>query len=326
MSKTVIKPQNKKIVVLDGYLLNPGDLNWKDLTSLGNCEIYDRTPPELVLKRCHDAEIAITNKVEFTKELIDQLPRLKYIGVTATGYNNIDSQAAKNKGILVTNVPNYSTASVAQHTIALLLSIVNSIDLHNRAVKEGEWSRCLDFCFWKKNPIDLAGLTFGIIGLGAIGKSVARIGQAFGMKVLVNTRIPSSELGFEWADQETLFKNSDIISLHCPLTKETQDVICDRTLKWMKPNTILLNTSRGGLVDENALAKALKEKRIFAAGLDVLKQEPPSPDCPLLHLENCMISPHIGWSSPDSRQRLLSIVIENIQKYLAGAPQNVINI
>ncbi len=312
-----------KISVLDAFLMNPGDFSWNELLRLGDCKIYERTPKHLVLERCKDAEIVITNKVLFSKEQFEQLPKLKYIGETATGYDNIDIQAAAKKGVIVTHVPAYSTFSVAQHTFALLLELSNQVGFHNSAVHSGEWERAPDFSFWKTPLIELYQKTLGVIGYGAIGKSVAKIALGFDMKILINGRL-QKDPNVEYVDLKTLLEKSDIVTLHCPLTKETQHLINEETIAFMKPNSILINTARGGLIDEKALAKALKEKKIFAAALDVLDREPPPPECPLLHLENCTITPHIAWASKSARQRLFSTVLDNVKAYLAGAPKNVV--
>ena len=312
-----------KIVVLDGSLLNPGDLSWDTLKALGNCEIFDATPPEKTVERCQNAEIAFTNKVVFSKEVIENLPNLKYIGETATGYDNIDVKAAKEKGIVVTNVPAYGTKSVAQHTFALLLEITNQVGVHNVSVKKDEWVKAPNFCYWKTPLSDLENLTLGVIGYGAIGRATADLGRAFGMKILVNNR-SQKDPDVDYVDQETLFRNSDVITLHCMLTPETKGLISEKTLGWMKKDAILLNASRGALVNEWDLANALQEKKIRAAGLDVLENEPPKADCPLLHLDNCYITPHIAWATKEARERLLEIAVKNLEAFLGGNPHNVV--
>lgn len=312
-----------KIVVIDGYLMNPDPSGWEGFLSLGECKIYERTPKELVVERCKDAEIVITNKVVFTSDVIGQLPKLKYIGVTASGYNNVDIDAARKRGIVVTRVPAYSTPSVAQHTFALLLELSNRVGLHNTAVDSGEWESSPDFSFWKKPLIELDQMTFGIVGYGEIGQAVAKIAPCFGLKVIVYSR-SQKDPNIEYVDQKTLFEKSDIISLHCPLNDETRHIINKETLRLMKPNAILINTSRGGLVDEKALAEALKERKIFAAALDVLEREPAHSECPLLRLENCLITPHHAWASTSARGRLFATVLDNVKAFLAGTPKNVI--
>jgi len=309
------------IVVLDGALMNSGDLSWDDLLALGNCALYERTPPHLVLDRCRDAEIVISNKVVLSREIIDQLPRLKYIGITATGTNNVDLKAAAERGIVATNIPAYSTPSVAQHTIALLLEATNQVGRHAAAVNGGEWESSPDFCFWKTPLIELNQMTLGLIGYGEIGEQVAKIAKSFGMKILVYTRT-KKDPALEYVDLKSLLQKSDVVSLHCPYTTETRHIINGETLSWMKPTAILINTSRGPLIDETALAKALQEKRIFGAALDVLEHEPPSSNCPLLRLENCWITPHIAWSTVAARRRLFSTVVDNVKAFLAGSPQN----
>lgn len=315
-----MKPQ---IVVVDGYLMNSGSFSWDELRARGSCQIYDRTPKNLVIERCEGADIVVTNKVVFSKEVIRSLPKLKYIGVSATGYNNVDLAAALGRGIVVTNVPAYSTPSVAQHVFALLLEITNQVGLHNQAVHSHEWETAPDFAFWKAPLIELDSLTLGIIGYGEIGKTVAKIGKSFGMHVKVHSR-SQKDPSVEYVDLNTLLRISDVITLHCPLTEETRHIINERTLSQMKPSAILINTSRGPLIDERALSQALSEKKIFAAALDVLEKEPADPQCPLLRLKNCFITPHIAWATVSARKRLFSTVLRNIQSYLTGSPQNII--
>jgi glycerate dehydrogenase len=321
-----MKHNVKHIVITDGYLLNPGDLSWENILTLGECQFYDRTPPELVIERCQHADIVITNKTLLMREQILGLPRLQYIGVTATGYNNVDIATAHEKNIIVTNVPNYGTASVAQHTFALLLEATNHVGLYQQPIHANDWVTSKNFCFWLKPMIELDQLTFGIIGFGAIGQQVANIARSFGMNVLINTRSVkhNADSGFKFVDKNTLFKNSDVISLNCPLTVDTHKLINTDTLNLMKPNAILINTSRGALIDESALALALQKNKILAAVLDVLEQEPPCADNPLLTLENCIITPHNAWASYAARQRLLNIAIENLNAHLCGKPQNMV--
>jgi len=314
-----------KIVVLDGYTLNPGDLSWKTLQSLGSCEIYDRSSPAEVLKRAGGAEMVLVNKIVLSRESIFMLPHLKYIGVTATGYNIVDLAAARERGITVTNVPSYGTKSVAQMTLALLLELTQRVGHHGQTVREGRWTACPDFCYWDYPLLELDGLTFGIVGFGRIGRAVATMAAAFGMKVLAHSRASRAGLDVEFVDLETLFRQSDVISLHCPLTPETKHLINAERLSWMKSSAILLNTSRGALVDEPALAEALNSGRIAGAGLDVLSVEPPLADNPLFNAKNCLITPHIAWATRAASARLLEISIANVQAFLAGKPQNVVS-
>jgi glycerate dehydrogenase len=312
------------IVILDAYTLNPGDLSWDVLHNLGNCEIYDRTPPDKVVQRAINADIILTNKTILTSKEINQLAKLKYIGVLATGYNVVDIEAAKARNIVVTNVPSYSTNSVAQMVFALLLELTKHVALHSQGVKTGRWSNQADFCYWDKPLIDIENLTMGIVGLGAIGAAVAKLAAAFGMSVLAYQRHPKPTPNVKHVDLETLFKQSDVISLHCPLTSETQQLINPQSLALMKASAFLINTSRGGLVDEIALAKALENKQIAGAALDVLNIEPPNAENPLFKLDNCIITPHIAWATKTARQRLLNIAAANIEGFLTGELQNLV--
>jgi glycerate dehydrogenase len=317
-----------KIIVLDAYTLNPGDLSWKGLEALGNCEIYERSSPGEVLKRAGGAEIILVNKIVLNREAIAALPLLKYIGVTATGYNIIDIAAARERKIVVTNVPSYGTRSVAQMTFALLLELTQHVGHHARTVREGRWSACPDFCYWDYPLIELDTLTLGIVGLGRIGRAMAQLGSAFGMRVLAHTRASSAQAkpaGIELVDLETLFRQSDVISLHCPLTPETRHLVNAERLGWLKPSALLLNTSRGPLIDEAALLDALNSGRIAGAGLDVLAVEPPPKDHPLLHANNCLITPHIAWATRSARSRLLEAAVGNVKAFLEGKPLNVVN-
>ncbi len=313
------------IVVLDGYTLNPGDLNWAPLQALGHCEIYDRTPPSEVRKRAAHAEIVLTNKTLLKREVITQLPQLQYIGVLATGYNVVDTPAARERKILVTNVPDYGSASVAQMVFALLLELTQQVGLHAESVRKGEWSQQPDFCYWKKPLIALDNLTMGVVGVGTIGQKVATIAQAFGLSVIGYQRTPKAISGVTWVDLDDLFRQSDIVSLHCPLTPETHHLVNAERLASMKPSALLINTSRGPLIDENALAQALEQEHLAGAGLDVLSVEPPSADNPLFHLSNCVITPHIAWATQTARQTLLNIAVANLEGFLRGQPQNVVN-
>lgn len=306
------------IVVLDGYTLNPGDLSWDALRELGSCEIYDRSAPDEIVPRSTSAEIVLTNKVKLNGEYMSSVPTLKYIGVTATGYNIVDVAAARERKVIVTNVPTYGTQSVAQMTFALLLELTQHVGHHAQTVREGRWTRSPDFCYWDYPLIELDGLTLGIIGFGRIGKMVGQLAEAFGMKVLTYSRKQPV------AEMETLFRRSDIISLHCPLTPQTEHLVNEKRLAWMKPTAFLLNTSRGPLIDESALAKALNEGRIAGAGLDVLAVEPPTADNPLLRAKNCLITPHIAWATRAARSRLMEAVVENLRAYLTGESKNVV--
>ena len=324
-----------KIVVLDGYTLNPGDLAWDDLKALGPCDIYDRTSPDQVLRRAAEAEILLTNKTEIGREHTQNIPKLKYIGILATGTNIVDLAAAREKGIVVSNVPAYGTSSVAQTTIALLLELTQHVGPHSESVHQGRWTSNPDWCYWENPLIELDGLTMGIIGLGRIGTAVAGVAVALGMKVIAygrassrNTVIaenPQSAPAIRRVDLETLFRQSDTVSLHCPLTPETKHLINAQRLSWMKPSAFLLNTSRGQLVDENALAAALNSGRLAGAGLDVLSQEPPPANNPLLSAKNCVITPHLAWATKAARSRLMQVAVENVRAFLGGKPQNVVN-
>jgi len=315
-----------KIVVLDGFTLNPGDLSWDELKSLGDCEIYDRTPPEEVVKRAADAEIVLTNKAPVTRESILALPRLKYIGVLATGYNIVNTAAARERDILVTNVPTYGTRSVAQHTFALLLELTQHAGHHAQTVRDGRWTKSSDFCYWDFPLVELDGLTMGIVGYGRIGKAVAELAAAFGMKVLATSATPKhAPANIQFTDLATLFRQSDVISLHCPLTPQTKNLLNKERLGLMKPTAFLLNTSRGALIDEQALADALNSGRIAGAAVDVLSVEPPPAENPLLRAKNCLVTPHIAWATRAARARLMQIAIANVRAFIAGEPENVVN-
>ena len=315
-----------QIVVLDGFTLNPGDLTWNDLKAIGPCEIYDRTPKTEVLKRSERASILLTNKTQITRAHIEKLHNLRYIGVLATGTNIVDLAAARERNIPVTNIPGYGTRSVAQTTIALLLELCHHAGHHSQSVHAGNWSRNPDWCYWDFPLIELDGLTMGIVGLGHIGRAVADLAAAFGMRIVACARTPkAAPPSFQFTDLETLFRQSDVISLHCPLTSETQNLINSQRLDWMKSSAFLLNTSRGGLIDEPALAHALNINRIAGAGLDVLSVEPPPPNHPLLTAKNCIITPHLAWATRAARSRLMHVAVENIRAFVAGSPQNVVN-
>jgi len=316
-----------KIVVLDGYTLNPGDLTWDELRALGDCDVHDRLRDEELVPRAAEAEIVLTNKMVVSRKHMSQLPKLRYIGVTATGYNIVDVEAACERKIIVTNVPAYGTASVAQMTFALLLELTQRTGHHAQTVREGRWARSPDFCYWDFPLVELDGLTMGIIGLGRIGGAVTRLAQAFGMKVIATGRSRPTNLpaDVEWADLETLLRTSDVVSLHCPLTPETKHLINSKRLATMKPSVFLLNTSRGPLVDERALADALKRGQIAGAGLDVLTDEPPPADHPLYKAPNCFITPHIAWATRAARARLMRVAVENVRAFINGKPQNVVS-
>lgn len=313
-----------KIVVLDGYGLNPGDLSWEEINSLGEVEIYDRTPAAETVKRASGAEIVLTNKTLLMADAIGKLPDLKYIGVLATGYNVVDLESTRRKGIIVTNVPAYSTMSVAQHVFALILEFFNGTASLSEGVRKGRWSRNIDFCYWDRTLTELDGLTMGIVGFGKIGRAVARIGEVFGLKVIVHTRSRVND--YEHCSLDELLKTSDIVTLHCPLTPQTRGMINAGHLGMMKPSALLVNTARGPLVIEQDLAEALNTGIIAGACLDVLSQEPPPEDNPLLSARNCIITPHIAWATLSARKRLMDIAVSNIREYLAGNAVNVVNL
>ena len=316
-----------KIVVLDGYTLNPGDLSWDALAELGGLEIHDRTPPEQVAERCRDAEVIITNKAIVSRETIESLPKLQYIGVTATGVNIVDCKAASEHGIPVTNVPAYGPRSVAQMAFAHILNFTQQTAHHADEVAKGRWANCPDFCFTDFPLVELDGLILGILGYGDIGKETARIGRAFGMRVIAHSRSLTESIQgeVEAVSLSDLFRSSDLLSLHCPLTEETEKVVNPDNLATMKPNAILINTGRGQLVDEKALANSLNAGQIAGAGLDVLCEEPPSSANPLLSAKNCFVTPHIAWATLAARRRLLDATVENLKAFLQGAPTNVVN-
>ena len=316
-----------KIVVLDGFTLNPGDLDWAGLRALGDCEIHDRTAPDEIVPRAADAETILTNKTVLNRATLAALPKLKYIGVLATGINVVDAVAARERGIPVTNVPDYGTRSVAQLTFALLLELAHHTGHHAQTVREGRWSRCADFCYWDFPLLELDGLTMGLVGYGRIGRAVGELAAAFGMKVLVHSRRVPENLppGVRFTDLEELFRSSDVVSLHCPLTSETKQLVNTERLAWLKPTAFLINTSRGPLVDEAALAAALNAGKIAGAALDVLSVEPPPAENPLLTAKNCLITPHLAWATRAARKRLMRVVVENVRAFLAGQPVNVVN-
>ena len=313
-----------KIVVLDGYCLNPGDLSWEAMGSLGDLQGYDRTSPSELLGRAEGAEVLITNKTLISDKDMDALPELKYIGVLATGYNVVDVEAAKQKGIVVTNMPAYSTRSVAQMVFAHILNITQRVEHYACLNRRGKWSDSADFSYWDTELIELDGKWMGIVGFGNIGHATARIALAFGMKVAVFTSKPQSDLpeGIIKMDLDQLFSTCDVVSLHCPLTPSTREIVNAKRLNLMKPNAILINTGRGPLVNEQDLADALNEGRIMAAGIDVLSIEPADPSNPLLSARNCFITPHIAWATKEARTRLMQIAVSNLKEFLNG---NVVN-
>ncbi|MEL7586292.1 MAG: D-2-hydroxyacid dehydrogenase [Prolixibacteraceae bacterium] len=316
-----------KIVILDGYTVNPGDLSWDALSTFGTVDIYDRSSAIETAARMAGAEAVFTNKVFIDRQLISTNPQLKYIGVLATGYNVVDLGAAREAGITVTNIPSYGTDSVAQHVFAHILNITNQVALHARIVREGAWSKSKDFSFRVSPQTEIAGKTLGIIGFGQIGQRVAELGKAFGMNVIFQNRsvkngIPSC---FKQVTLEELLKQADVVSINCPLTDENREFINRRTLALMKTQAVLINSGRGPLIQEHDLAEALNEGKIAAAGLDVLSEEPPRQDNPLLKAKNCFVTPHIAWTTGEARQRLLTTAISNFEAYLHGKPQNVVN-
>lgn len=294
-----------EIVLLDGYTINPGDLSWKRLELMSDkFTVFDKTPPERVASRIGLCDVLMTSKCQITREIMANAPNLKYIGLTATGYNNVDVKAAADLGIAVTNVPSYATDAVAQHTMALILEITNNVGLHNRSVQEGEWTNSKYFCYWKKPVTLLAGKSIGIIGYGEIGKKVAELANAFGMTVNIYSRDPEAAI------------KSDYVSLHCPLTPENEKMVNTQFLVNMKPGAVLINTARGGLVDERALADALKAGFIAGAATDVLTTEPPEEDCPLIGLDNCILTPHMAWAPKEMRQLVIDTLADNLAAWL----------
>ena len=318
-----------KIVVLDGYCENPGDLSWDPVAQYGEITVYDRTPdePAEVIRRIGDADILVANKNTISAEVLDGCKNLKYIAVQATGYNVVDVAAARERGIPVSNVPTYGTAAVAQHTIALLLEICNRVGHHDRAVKEGRWENCPDWCFWDYPLMELDGKTMGIIGFGKIGQATGRLAKAFGMKVLAAGSRPTDagrEIA-EYVEIDEVLARSDVISLHCPLFPNTKDIICKENIAKMKDGVIILNSSRGGLVVEQDLADALNSGKVRAAAVDVVSSEPIQGNNPLLTAKNCIITPHIAWAPREARQRIMNTTAENIAAFIAGTPINVVN-
>lgn len=316
-----------KIVVLDGYVANSGDLSWDEIACQGEFTAYDRTMPDKIVERAADADVIFTNKVVIDKDLIDRLPKLKFIGVLATGYNNVDVVAARRRGVTVTNVPAYSTHSVVQNIFAHLLNIANETALHNDSVKKGGWTHCQDFSYRLTPIIELAGLTMGIYGLGSIGSEVAKIANAFGMKVIAFTsKVPWQLPGYiSPVEKDELFALSDVLVLSAPLTPENKHFVNTDTLKLMKKSAIIINAARGGMMDSAAVADALNRGDLYAVGADVLESEPPTPTDPLVAAPHCRITPHIAWQSGVAREALISISADNLRAYLAGSPKNVVN-
>jgi glycerate dehydrogenase len=316
-----------RIVVLDGYTLNPGDNPWDSVSSHGEIEIFDRTLASETVERCLGAEIVLTNKVVLDRDVISRLPELKFIAVTATGYNVVDVAYAKERGISVSNVPIYSTESVAQHVMAMILSFVHRPQQHHDAIQNGEWAKRKNFSFWLTPLSELSGKTMGIVGLGRIGRATAKLAAAFGMKVVAHSRTQTQPLavdGFEWLSLEDTFKRSDFISLHCPQTADTAGFVNSDLISKMKSSAVLINTARGGLVNESDLADALSQGKIAGALLDVVSTEPIEPTSPLLNAKNCLITPHIAWATLEARQRLMQMTAENIAAFQSGSPINLV--
>ncbi|TVQ73474.1 MAG: D-2-hydroxyacid dehydrogenase [Balneolaceae bacterium] len=317
-----------KIVVLDGYTLNPGDISWEGFQKLGDVIVHDRTPDDQIVTRAKGASILLTNKTPLDRNTFDNLSDLKYVGVLATGFNVVDIVAARKHGVIVTNTPGYGTTSVAQMTFALLLDLCNHVKEHSDAVKQGKWAKVGDFCFWDQPLVELAGKTMGIIGFGNIGGKVGDIAAAFGMKIVAydkNQTDQSHRTDFRWVEIPELLKQSDVVSIHAPLTPENESLINEKTLGLMKKNALLINTARGPIIDEQALAAALNSGKIAGAGLDVLSVEPPTSDNPLLGARNCLTTPHISWATLEARSRLMDIAVNNLRAYLHGNPQNIVN-
>ncbi len=314
-----------KIVILDGYTLNPGDLSWDSIESLGSCKIYDRTPPAEVVSRSVGVEIVLTNKTVLDRTIIEQLSDLKYIGVMATGYNVVDTAAASERGVIVTNVPEYATNSAAQMVFSLLLELTFQVGYHFETVRNGRWTNSIDFTYHEKPLVELDGLTIGIIGYGRIGRATAKLAQAFGMNVIANNKHKEiGDSGVTRVGLKELFSESDVVSLHCPLTPQSKEIVNAKSLNLMKKSAFLINTGRGPLLNEQDVADALNSGRIAGAGVDVLSAEPPAADNPLLTAKNCVITPHYAWATKAARGRLMNKLVENINAYLSGRPINTV--
>ena len=317
-----------KIVILDGYTLNPGDLSWDGLKKIGDVTMYDRTPTDKIIERAISAEIVYTNKTPLNKDVLNQLPALKFIGVLATGYNIVDTEAAKENGVIVTNVPGYGTDSVAQMVFALLLELCQHVQYHSDTVRQGKWAQSADFCYWDYPLVELSGKTMGIIGLGNIGSKVADIATAFGMNIIGNDTFKADQphrKNFKWMDVNQLLEESDVVTIHCPLFPETKGLINKDRLQLMKKTAFLLNTSRGPVIVDEDLAEALNNGTIAGAGMDVLSVEPPSKDNPLFSAKNCIITPHIAWATKEARARLMDIAVNNLVAFINGKPVHVVN-
>lgn len=326
----ILSKQNfkMKIVILDGYTLNPGDITWDGLKKMGDVGIFDRTPEAQIVERAIGAEIIFTNKTPLTEDVIKQLTSLKFIGVLATGYNVVDTEAAKARGIVVTNIPGYGTASVVQMTFALLMELCLHVQRHSDSVLDGKWSRSADFCYWDYPLVELAGKTMGIIGFGNIGQQVGDVATAFGMNIIGNDRNRTDQShrpNFRWAEVPALLQQSDVVSIHCPLFPDTKGLINKESIRLMKNSSFLLNTSRGPLIVDEDLADALNQNIIAGAGIDVLSSEPPRKDNPLISAKNCIITPHIAWATKEARTRLMNIAVNNLDAFLKGNPVNVVN-
>ncbi len=317
-----------KIVVLDGYTLNPGDLSWEELAGLGEMKVYDRTCPEDVIARIGDANIVLTNKTVLSEDILRSCPNVRYIGCLSTGYNVVDLKTTDELGIVVTNIPSYGTEAVAQHTMALLLEIASRVGMHADAVKEGQWANCPDFCFWNAPLFELFGKTMGIIGYGAIGQAVGRKAEAFGMEVLAYSPVMTKDQETEhchMASVDEIYEKSDVIALHCPLTAENIHMINKQTIAKMKDGVVILNTSRGGLIQEEDLKEALNSGKVLAAGLDVVSTEPIRSDNVLLDAKNVWITPHIAWAPREARQRLMGMAVDNVRAFIEGTPTNQVH-
>ena len=317
-----------KIVVLDGHAINPGDLSWDAIRGLGSLEVFDRTPENAIVDRAHDAGAVLTTRVPLSAQTLAQLPRLRYVGAIFTGFDEIDLKAARERNVVVTNVPTYGTASVAQLVFALLLELCHHVAFHSEATRAGEWSRSRDFSFWKTPLIELQGKTMGIVGFGRIGRDVGQIAVAMGMRVIAadeGRKNPPNWPDFCWCDVDELLSAADVVSLHCPLLPQTRGIINEKALSRMKPSAFLINTSRGPLVVEQDLASALNQGRLAGAGVDVLSSEPPPLDNPLLHTKNCFVTPHIAWATKEARTRLIESAAANLRAFLEGDPINVVD-